>query len=87
MLSSLLVPLFKPAQENKANSLVRSIFTLYSERSLLSSLSGGRFVLGLGAALASASAPAYTVELAHPSVRGLMAGMCNTVSPSQFTGS
>ncbi|KAH6679017.1 general substrate transporter [Halenospora varia] len=38
---------------------------------------GGRFVLGLGAALASAAGPAYTVELAHPAYRGTMAGMYN----------
>ncbi|KAH7322999.1 lactose permease [Stachybotrys elegans] len=38
---------------------------------------GGRFVLGLGAAIASAAAPAYTVELAHPAYRGFMAGMYN----------
>lgn len=36
---------------------------------------GGRFVLGFGAAIASAAAPAYTVELAHPAYRGIMAGM------------
>jgi MFS family permease len=36
---------------------------------------GGRFVLGFGAALASAAGPAYTVELAHPAYRGTMAGM------------
>lgn len=36
---------------------------------------GGRFVLGFGAALASAAGPAYTVEMAHPSYRGTMAGM------------
>lgn len=36
---------------------------------------GGRFVLGMGAALASAAGPAYTVEMAHPSYRGTMAGM------------
>ena len=36
---------------------------------------GGRFVLGLGASLASAAGPAYTVELAHPAYRGTMAGM------------
>ena len=35
---------------------------------------GGRFVLGFGAALASAAGPAYTVELAHPAYRGTMAG-------------
>ncbi|KAH7410550.1 general substrate transporter [Cadophora sp. MPI-SDFR-AT-0126] len=38
---------------------------------------GGRFVLGFGAALASAAGPAYTVELAHPAYRGTMAGMYN----------
>lgn len=37
---------------------------------------GGRFVLGFGAAIASAAGPAYTVELAHPAYRGFMAGMC-----------
>lgn len=38
---------------------------------------GGRFVLGFGASIASAAGPAYTVELAHPSYRGLQAGMYN----------
>lgn len=38
---------------------------------------GGRFILGFGAALASAAAPAYVVELAHPAYRGTMAGMYN----------
>jgi MFS family permease len=38
---------------------------------------GGRFILGLGAALASAAGPAYIVELAHPAYRGTMAGMYN----------
>ncbi|RDW75472.1 putative lactose permease [Coleophoma cylindrospora] len=38
---------------------------------------GGRFLLGLGASLASAAGPAYTVELAHPAYRGTMAGMYN----------
>ena len=38
---------------------------------------GGRFVLGLGASIASAVAPAYAVELAHPSFRGSMGGMYN----------
>lgn len=36
---------------------------------------GGRFILGLGASIASAAGPAYTVELAHPAYRGFMAGM------------
>lgn len=36
---------------------------------------GGRFILGFGAAIASAAGPAYTVELAHPAYRGTMAGM------------
>ncbi|KAH8763596.1 lactose permease [Diaporthe sp. PMI_573] len=38
---------------------------------------GGRFVLGFGASIASAAGPAYTVELAHPAYRGVMAGMYN----------
>jgi MFS family permease len=38
---------------------------------------GGRFILGFGASIASAAGPAYTVELAHPSYRGTMAGMYN----------
>jgi MFS family permease len=38
---------------------------------------GGRFILGFGAAIASAAAPAYIVELAHPAYRGTMAGMYN----------
>lgn len=37
---------------------------------------GGRFILGFGASIASAAAPTYTVELAHPSFRGFQAGMC-----------
>lgn len=40
---------------------------------------GGRFVLGFGAAVASAAAPAYIVELAHPAYRGFMAGMYNNL--------
>ena len=40
---------------------------------------GGRFVLGFGASIASAAAPAYTVELAHPSFRGFQAGMYNNL--------
>jgi MFS family permease len=39
---------------------------------------GGRFILGFGASIASAAGPAYTVELAHPSYRGVMAGSYNT---------
>lgn len=38
---------------------------------------GGRFILGFGAAIASAAAPAYAVELAHPAYRGVQAGMYN----------
>lgn len=38
---------------------------------------GGRFLLGFSASVASAAAPAYTVELAHPAYRGTMAGMYN----------
>lgn len=41
----------------------------------LGQFQGGRFVLGFGAAIASAAAPTYTVELAHPAYRGFMAGM------------
>jgi MFS family permease len=41
----------------------------------LRAFEAGRFVLGFGAALASAAGPAYTVELAHPAYRGTMAGM------------
>lgn len=41
---------------------------------------GGRFVLGFGASVASAAAPTYTVELAHPAFRGFQAGMYNNVS-------
>ena len=40
---------------------------------------GGRFVLGFGASIASAAAPAYTVELAHPKFRGIMAGNYNNL--------
>ncbi|KFH46093.1 Lactose permease-like protein [Hapsidospora chrysogenum ATCC 11550] len=36
---------------------------------------GGRFVLGFGASVASAAAPTYTVELAHPAFRGFQAGI------------
>ena len=35
----------------------------------------GRFLLGMGAAIAQAVGPAYAVEIAHPAYRGLMAGM------------
>ncbi|GIK01960.1 hypothetical protein Aspvir_006003 [Aspergillus viridinutans] len=37
----------------------------------------GRFILGFGASIASAAGPTYTVELAHPTHRGFMAGMYN----------
>jgi len=43
----------------------------------LHAFQAGRFILGFGAALASAAGPAYTVELAHPAYRGTMAGMYN----------
>ncbi|GAB7359111.1 hypothetical protein MBLNU230_g5180t1 [Neophaeotheca triangularis] len=39
----------------------------------------GRFILGFGASIASAAGPAYTVELAHPAYRGIMAGAYNTL--------
>jgi Sugar (and other) transporter len=44
----------------------------------LSVFMGGRFILGFGAALASAAEPACTVELAPPHYRGTMAGLYNT---------
>jgi MFS family permease len=44
----------------------------------LSVFMGGRFILGFGAAIASAAGPAYTVELAPPHYRGTMAGPYNT---------
>lgn len=37
----------------------------------------GRFILGFGAAIASAAGPAYIVELAHPNFRGIQAGLYN----------
>lgn len=37
----------------------------------------GRFLLGFGAAIASAAGPAYIAELAHPAYRGIMAGFYN----------
>jgi MFS family permease len=40
---------------------------------------GGRFVLGFGASIASAAAPAYAVEMSHPAYRGLMSGMYNVL--------
>ncbi|KAG9256759.1 lactose permease [Emericellopsis atlantica] len=40
---------------------------------------GGRFILGFGASIASAAAPAYAVELSHPAYRGLMSGMYNNL--------
>ncbi|KAI0542010.1 lactose permease [Xylaria digitata] len=43
----------------------------------LGQFTGGRFILGFGASIASAAGPAYTVELAHPAYRGVMAGMYN----------
>jgi MFS family permease len=43
---------------------------------------GGRFILGFGAAIASAAGPTYIVELAHPSFRGFQAGSKST-SPTQ----
>jgi len=39
----------------------------------LNTFMGGRFILGLGAAIASGAAPAYVVELAHPAYRGVQA--------------
>ena len=37
----------------------------------------GRFFLGFGAAMATAAAPSYAVEIAHPAYRGTMSGMIN----------
>lgn len=51
----------------------------------LSVFTGGRFILGFGAALAPAG-PAYIVELALPHYRGTMAGLYNTFSwPGTFS--
>lgn len=36
---------------------------------------GGRFLLGFGAIIAHAAAPAYVVEIAPPAYRGVTAGM------------
>ncbi|KAM5356877.1 hypothetical protein ACJ41O_003523 [Fusarium nematophilum] len=41
----------------------------------LASFIGGRFVLGFGAVVAHAAAPAYVVELAPPTYRGITAGL------------
>ncbi|KAF2014322.1 lactose permease [Aaosphaeria arxii CBS 175.79] len=38
---------------------------------------GGRFVLGFGAVIAHAAAPAYVVEMAPPKYRGVTAGLYN----------
>lgn len=43
----------------------------------LNTFMGGRFVLGLGASIASGAGPAYVVELSHPAYRGVQAGMYN----------
>ncbi|CAZ81962.1 unnamed protein product [Tuber melanosporum] len=43
----------------------------------LGQFQGGRFILGFGAAIACASAPAYAVELSHPKYRGTQAGLYN----------
>ncbi|KAH7130830.1 general substrate transporter [Dendryphion nanum] len=43
----------------------------------LGAFMGGRFVLGFGAVVAHAAAPAYVVELAPPAYRGITAGMYN----------
>lgn len=36
----------------------------------------GRFILGFGAVVAHAAAPAYVVEMAPPAYRGITAGLC-----------
>lgn len=41
----------------------------------LGTFMGGRFLLGFGAIIAHAAAPAYVVEIAPPAFRGATAGM------------
>ncbi|KAI0630724.1 general substrate transporter [Trametes polyzona] len=40
----------------------------------LSTLMGGRFILGLGAVLVQTAGPAYVVEMAYPKYRGVLTG-------------
>jgi len=40
---------------------------------------GGRFFLGFGVGVAAAAAPTYVVEISHPSYRGTMTGLYNTI--------
>jgi len=48
----------------------------------------GRFVLGIGAAIANAAGPEYVVEMAYPKYRGFLTGLyqafffCGTISTS-----
>ncbi|CDO72080.1 hypothetical protein BN946_scf184962.g23 [Trametes cinnabarina] len=44
----------------------------------LSTLMGGRFILGLGAVLVQTAGPAYVVEMAYPKYRGLLTGAYQT---------
>ncbi|KAK5128633.1 hypothetical protein LTR08_003954 [Meristemomyces frigidus] len=50
--------------------------TLYNGS--LPQLKGGRFILGFGVSIVSASGPIYVVETAHPSWRGVITAYCNT---------
>lgn len=40
---------------------------------------GGRFLIGFGMTMSQTAAPAYLVELAYPSRRGLFGGLYNVV--------
>ncbi|OSD05262.1 general substrate transporter [Trametes coccinea BRFM310] len=44
----------------------------------LSTLMGGRFILGLGAVLVQTAGPAYVVEMAYPKYRGVLTGAYQT---------
>ncbi|KAH9921710.1 general substrate transporter [Epithele typhae] len=44
----------------------------------LSTLMGGRFILGLGAAVVQTAGPAYVVEMAYPKYRGVLTGAYQT---------
>lgn len=40
---------------------------------------GGRFICGVGVSIVTSAAPAYVVEMSHPSYRGAMTGAYNTM--------
>ncbi len=44
----------------------------------VSTLMGGRFILGLGATLVQTAGPAYVVEMAYPKYRGVLTGAYQT---------